>query len=66
MTVTYLKRSTRSAETDQTDVRAAVQAMLADLSKGGEAAATRMARLRAARLGGLQCSNRRHMYNVVR
>ncbi len=44
MTVTYLKQSTRSAEADQTDVRAAVEAMLAELARDGEAAATRMAR----------------------
>jgi sulfopropanediol 3-dehydrogenase len=40
----YLKKSTRTAESGQTDVRAAVEAMLAELAQGGEAAATRFAR----------------------
>jgi sulfopropanediol 3-dehydrogenase len=40
----YLKKSTRSAESGQTDVRAAVEGMLADLARDGDAAATRMAR----------------------
>jgi sulfopropanediol 3-dehydrogenase len=44
MTMIYLKKATRSAETGQADVRAAVEAMLAELETGGDAAATRMAR----------------------
>lgn len=44
MTMIYLKKATRSAETGQADVRAAVEAMLAELEAGGDAAATRMAR----------------------
>ncbi len=44
MTMIYLKKSTRSAETGQTDVRAAVEAMLAELARDGDAAAVRFAR----------------------
>ncbi|MGL6211228.1 MAG: histidinol dehydrogenase [Paracoccaceae bacterium] len=44
MTVTYLKTSTRRAETGQTDVREAVTALLAELAAGGDAAAVRLAR----------------------
>ncbi len=40
----YLKKSTRSAETGQTDVRAAVEGMLAELTRDGDAAAERFAR----------------------
>lgn len=40
----YLKKSTRSAETGQVDVRAAVEALLAEIALGGDAAATRLAR----------------------
>ena len=40
----YLKKSTRSAETGQTDVRAAVEAMLAEIERDGDAAAVRFAR----------------------
>ncbi len=40
----YLKKSTRSAETGQTDVRAAVEGMLADIARDGDAAAVRFAR----------------------
>lgn len=40
----YLKKSTRSAESGQTDVRAAVESMLAELTRDGDAAAIRMAR----------------------
>jgi sulfopropanediol 3-dehydrogenase len=40
----YLKTSTRRPDTGQTDVRAAVDAMLADLDQGGDAAARRFAR----------------------
>lgn len=44
MTMIYLKKSTRSAETGQTDVRAAVEAMLAEIARDGDGAAMRMAR----------------------
>lgn len=44
MTLIYLKKATRSAETGQADVRAAVETMLAELERDGDAAATRMAR----------------------
>jgi sulfopropanediol 3-dehydrogenase len=44
MSMIYLKKSTRTAESGQTDVRAAVEAMLAELARGGDVAATRMAR----------------------
>ncbi|WP_432256843.1 histidinol dehydrogenase [Limimaricola sp. AA108-03] len=37
MTVTYLKRARRHAESDQADTRAAVSAMLAEIKSGGEA-----------------------------
>ncbi len=40
----YLKKSTRTAETGQTDVRASVEAMLAEIERDGDAAATRLAR----------------------
>ena len=40
----YLKKATRLAETGQTDVRAAVEAMLAEIERDGDAAATRFAR----------------------
>ncbi len=44
MSVTYLKKATRTAETGQTDVRAAVESMLAELHRGGDDAARRFAR----------------------
>jgi sulfopropanediol 3-dehydrogenase len=44
MSVIYLKTATRTAESGQTDVRASVEAMLAELATGGDAAATRLAR----------------------
>ena len=44
MTVTYLKSATRRPDSDQTDVRAAVQTMLTAIAKGGEDAVTRFAR----------------------
>lgn len=44
MSVIHLKTSTRTAGTGQTDVRAGVEAMLAELASGGDAAATRFAR----------------------
>ncbi len=44
MTMIYLKKSTRSAETGQTDVRAAVEAMLDEIARDGDAAAVRFAR----------------------
>lgn len=44
MTMIYLKKSTRSADAGHVDVRAAVEAMLAELARGGDAAATRFAR----------------------
>ncbi len=40
----YMKKSTRSAETGQTDVRAAVEAMLHEIERDGDAAAIRFAR----------------------
>lgn len=40
----YLKKSTRTAESGQTDVHVAVEAMLAELAQDGDAAATRFAR----------------------
>ena len=40
----YLKKATRSAETGQTDVRAAVEAMLHEIERDGDAAAIRFAR----------------------
>jgi sulfopropanediol 3-dehydrogenase len=44
MTLIYLKKSTRSAETGQTDVRLSVEAMLAELDREGDAAAIRFSR----------------------
>jgi sulfopropanediol 3-dehydrogenase len=44
MTMIYMKKSTRSAETGQTDVRAAVEAMLHEIERDGDAAAIRFAR----------------------
>jgi sulfopropanediol 3-dehydrogenase len=44
MAMIYLKKSTRTAESGQTDVRAAVEAMLAEISRDGDAAAVRFAR----------------------
>jgi sulfopropanediol 3-dehydrogenase len=44
MSMIYLKKSSRTAETGQTDVRASVEAMLAEIAAGGDAAATRLAR----------------------
>jgi sulfopropanediol 3-dehydrogenase len=44
MTMIYLKQSTRTAETGQTDVRASVEAMLAELDREGDTAATRFSR----------------------
>jgi sulfopropanediol 3-dehydrogenase len=44
MSMIYLKKSTRTAESGQTDVRASVEAMLAELARDGDAAATRFAR----------------------
>ncbi len=44
MPVTYLKTATRTAQTDQTDVRAAVGAILADIAQGGDDAVRRIAR----------------------
>lgn len=44
MTVTYLKKAGRTAETDQPDVRAAVGRMLAEIAAGGDEAALRLAR----------------------
>jgi sulfopropanediol 3-dehydrogenase len=38
MTITYLKKATRTAETGQTDVRAGVEALLEQIETGGEAA----------------------------
>jgi sulfopropanediol 3-dehydrogenase len=40
----YLKKSSRSAEKGQTDVRAAVETMLAEIERDGDAAAIRFAR----------------------
>ena len=40
----YMKKSTRSAETGQTDVRAAVEVMLAEIDREGDAGAVRFAR----------------------
>jgi sulfopropanediol 3-dehydrogenase len=40
----YLKKSTISAETGQTDVKATVEALLAQIAKEGDAAAIRLAR----------------------
>lgn len=44
MTVTYLKKAGRTAETDQPDVRAAVERMLAEIASGGDDVALRLAR----------------------
>jgi sulfopropanediol 3-dehydrogenase len=44
MSMIYLKKSTRTADSGQTDVRARVEAMLAELAQDGDAAATRFAR----------------------
>ncbi len=44
MKMMYLKKSTRTAESGQTDVRASVESMLAELARDGDAAATRFAR----------------------
>jgi sulfopropanediol 3-dehydrogenase len=44
MSMTYLKKSTRTPATGQGDVRASVEAMLAELARGGDDAATRLAR----------------------
>ncbi|MEZ5731921.1 MAG: histidinol dehydrogenase [Paracoccaceae bacterium] len=44
MPYTYLKKAPRTAETGQTDVRAAVEAMLAEIARDGDAAARRFAR----------------------
>lgn len=44
MSMIYLKKSTRTAESGQADVRASVEAMLAELARDGDAAATRLAR----------------------
>jgi sulfopropanediol 3-dehydrogenase len=44
MTTIYLKKATRTAETGQTDVRAAVEGMLDEIGRDGDAAAIRMAR----------------------
>jgi sulfopropanediol 3-dehydrogenase len=40
----YLKKSTRTAETGQADVRASVEALLDEIREGGEVAVTRLAR----------------------
>ncbi|HEX7074741.1 MAG TPA: histidinol dehydrogenase [Hyphomicrobiaceae bacterium] len=44
MSVTYLKKAARTAETDQGDVRATVQVMLDELEAGGDDVARRFAR----------------------
>jgi sulfopropanediol 3-dehydrogenase len=44
MPMIYLKKSSRTAESGQTDVRASVEAMLEELERDGDAAATRFAR----------------------
>jgi sulfopropanediol 3-dehydrogenase len=44
MTMIYLKKSTRTAESGQGDVRASVEALLAELARDGDAAATRLSR----------------------
>ena len=43
MTITYLKKATATAETGQTDVRAAVEAMLEEIRQGGDDAVRRYA-----------------------
>jgi sulfopropanediol 3-dehydrogenase len=40
----YLKKSTRQADSGQTDVRASVEAMLAEIARDGDTAVTRLAR----------------------
>ena len=44
MSLIYLKKSTRTAESGQSDVRAAVEAMLDEIARDGDAAAIRFAR----------------------
>lgn len=44
MTMTYLKKAARTAESGQEDVRSKVQAILAELEAGGDAVAARFAR----------------------
>jgi sulfopropanediol 3-dehydrogenase len=44
MTMIFLKKSTRTAEAGQPDVRASVEAMLDEIRRGGDAAAIRFAR----------------------
>ena len=44
MSMIYLKKSTRTAESGQGDVRAAVEAMLDEIQRDGDAAAMRFAR----------------------
>ena len=44
MSITYLKKATRTAETGQEDVRAAVQSMLDEIEAAGDDAARRFAR----------------------
>lgn len=44
MSITYLKKASRTAETGQEDVRARVQAMLDELEAGGDGTAVRFAR----------------------
>ena len=44
MTITYLKKATRTAETGQTDVRAGVEALLDQIEADGEAAVRKLAR----------------------
>lgn len=44
MTITYLKKATRTPKTGQDDVRAKVQAMLGELEAGGDAVAARLTR----------------------
>jgi sulfopropanediol 3-dehydrogenase len=43
MTITYLKKATRTPESGQTDVRAGVEALLARIEAGGEAAVRALA-----------------------
>jgi sulfopropanediol 3-dehydrogenase len=44
MTITYLKKALRTAESDQDDVRATVQSLLHELERGGDEVARRLAR----------------------
>jgi sulfopropanediol 3-dehydrogenase len=44
MTITYLKQASRTSESGQTDVRAGVEALLAEIEVGGEAAVRKLAR----------------------